>query len=100
MPMWRVQIPEALERKRAPERLGPAQARILQRVQLTERPGLIKRGRGQTRINFTSGNAATIISGVLFVRRDGTKELAYGDDTGVWKLTPGVESAYVDADYT
>ena len=88
-----------IDERWAPEFLRPNDATTARRADIAANPGAVKRGKGQVRPNFTSGNASTIVACGFFERRDGTIALLYQTTAGAVEVSYGPDPNWLDADY-
>lgn len=91
--------PLRINRAIAPEMLEPDQARVLQNVECGEDAAVLKRGAGQSRVDFTTGVSTNVLRAFAGTRRDGVKFLLGYTEGGTLFNAIAPASAYEDADY-
>ena len=89
----------SLDLTRASEQLGPSEAVKLQRVDLRTSRHVVTRGKGYARVDFTTGEGATVNGAGILRRRDGAVILIFGSTAGAWKFQVKPNMAYTDANY-
>lgn len=88
-----------LAREYSPEMLAPNEAWELQRVDIDDEPGAVKRGAGVTRVNFTTGVASDVMACGLGKRRDGVFVLLYQASGGDVEAVANPGPNWLDDDY-
>ena len=79
-------MPVRIERGKAAHKLGPDEARVLENMDVTFQPGILRRGPGMSKTRVGKSNTTVTNCGTL-TRRDGRRLVWDYSTGGDWRVT-------------